>query len=144
MASSKELNILIQAQLDKGNTVDAAKGLGKDIASAIEEAFSGLGEKIAANLIMEMRGMLSNMKFKDLLSDDVQTTAFLKQKSVGQSEIQNSPLVLNDQFRNTSNTNAPWWNSFYAQSGTGSGNPSGHSVGPSPGPVISVPGSSYA
>lgn len=68
MPTSKEIQVIIQAQLEQGNVIENAKNLGQGISAAIESSFEGLGERIASNLVLQMQGVLSNVKFSDILN----------------------------------------------------------------------------
>jgi hypothetical protein len=84
MPTSKEIEIVIQAQLEQGNTIENAKNLGQGISAAIESAFDGLGERIASKLVLQMQGVLSNVKFGNVFSGDHQTTSQLRYDSLSQ------------------------------------------------------------
>jgi hypothetical protein len=72
MATSKEIEIILQAKLEQGNAVDSAKSLGQGISDAIERAFDGLGERIASKLILDMQTTLSSIKLSDVLGNSTQ------------------------------------------------------------------------
>jgi hypothetical protein len=87
MRSSKEIEIIIQAQLEQGSALENAKSLGQGISTAIEAAFEGLGERIASNLILKMQGVLSNVKFGDILANNPQATAQLSYVAKSNTDI---------------------------------------------------------
>lgn len=87
MATSKDIEIILKAKLDQGNAVDSAKSLGNDIAKALDNAFDGLGEKIASKLMLEMRGVLSNVRFSELFSNNDYAQNLRQQASIGSGPI---------------------------------------------------------
>lgn len=87
MPTSKEIEIVIQAQLEQGNVIENAKNLGMGISAAIESSFEGLGERIASNLVLQMQGVLSNVKFSDILTPNNQITSQLQSDAANRNLI---------------------------------------------------------
>lgn len=58
---SSKIELILQAKLEEGDAVTQAQQLGTRISAQIEQAFNGLGERIASKLFSEIDGLMNRL-----------------------------------------------------------------------------------
>ena len=66
MASQKDIELILKARVDQGDSLSQAQSMAKSMADALENAFNGVGERIADKILREMQGKFAGM---DLFSN---------------------------------------------------------------------------
>lgn len=66
MASQKDIELILKTRVDQGDSLSQAQSMAKSMADALENAFNGVGERIADKILREMQGKFGGM---DLFSN---------------------------------------------------------------------------
>ena len=61
MASQKEIELILKARLDQGDSLSQAQSMAKSMSDALEGAFEGVGSRIVEKILREMNGSLKGL-----------------------------------------------------------------------------------